>query len=546
MSGTDDDHAHRSLFAGLRIVSLLTLVSRVLGLLRDTGMAVLFGNGAVLDAFSVAFRLPNLARRIFGEGALTSAFLPIFVREMEQSGKESAWRLASAVLLLLAMLLAGIVFAVELLLWLAVSVFDLTDNAELLVGLTAVMLPYLLLICLAAQISAVLHALGHFTLPALLPAFLNIVWLSTVWLVAPRFASPTTQIYVIAVSIPLAGCLQLLLQCPVLWRFGFRPGGGLRHRPREWIESVRDPLREIRRAVLPILIGISVGQFNSVLDSFIAWGLAAPEGGAAAVISLRPLESGTASALYLGQRMYQFPLGVFGIALGTVLFPLLARHAERDQLQKLRDDLTLGLRLVSCVGLPASAGLVLLARPLTELLFQYGEFNSHDADQTSAMTAVYGCGVWIYCSILLLNRGFYAVGDQRTPMIIGCRTLLINLVLNLTLIWLIGGVGLAVGTVAASAIQLWLIMRSFENRLGKLNRTALMATTLRSIPATVLMCAACLATLTVLPAGEDFTHRLLRVSMSIAASVAVYAGVARLLGMNELWMLLKPGSVTTD
>ena len=522
----------------MRTVSLLTLLSRILGLVRDVGMAALFGGGIVMDAFSVAFRVPNLARRLFGEGALTAAFLPTFIREMEQSGRRAAWQLASAVLGLLTLALCVLVLLGELSLWGLSLVWQGSAEADLLIGLTAVMLPYLILICLAAQISAILHALGHFTWPAMLPIVLNGVWISAIWWVAPRFESQTAQVYAVAVCILIAGFVQFAAPLPTLHRLGFRY-------ERAW-QAARAKVAEIGRIMLPVLVGLSITQLNVLSDSLIAWGFSRPESGPAAMplpgSPQYPLEVGTASALYFGQRMYQFPLGVFGIALGTVLFPLLSRHAAAGRLDRLRDDLMLGLRLVVCVGLPASLGLVLLATPLTSLLFQYGAFDVEDARQTAAMTSAYGIAVWAYCGLLIVNRGYYAVGDQQTPLRVGLAMVLLNLVLNLTLIWYLGGPGLALGTAVCAMLQVAIVVWFIQQRIGPLDWPRLARTTFRAAVATGVMSLACWVTLhqlDPLTPGDRLTDRLLRVFVPLLASVLTYLAAAKLLRMDEIWLLFK-------
>jgi len=526
---------HSPLFSGLRTVSLLTLLSRILGLIRDVGMAALFGGGMVMDAFSVAFRIPNLARRLFGEGALTAAFLPIFVRERKQSGRQAAWQLASAVLGLLAVALCGLVLLGELSLWCLSLVWQSSAEADLLIGLTAVMLPYLILICLAAQVGAILHALGHFTWPALLPVLLNVFWIGAIWWVAPRFESPTAQVYAVAVCILVAGFVQITAPLPTLHRLGFRYDSAWR--------AAREKVAEIVRVMLPVLVGLSITQLNTISDSLIAWGFSQPESGLAAM-SLPgsphyPLQVGTASALYFGQRMYQFPLGVFGIALGTVLFPQLSRHAADGRLDRLRDDLMLGLRLVVCVGLPASLGLVLLARPLTSLLLEHGAFDAEDAWQTAAMISAYGTAVWAYCGLLIVNRGYYAVGDQQTPLRFGLVTVLLNLVLNLTLIWFLAGPGLALGTAVCAMLQVAATVWFIQRRIGPLDWTQLSRAACRAAVATGVMSLVCYMTLNQIAAEDRLVVRLLRVFVPFAASVVTYLAAAKLLRMDEIWLLLK-------
>ena len=529
------------LFPGLRIVSLCTLLSRVLGLIRDIGMAMLFGNGVVMDAFSVAFRVPNLSRRLFGEGALTTAFLPVFLREMEQKNQASAWKLVSAVLTLLTITLGCLVLLGELLLWGASIVWETDTEVKLLIGLTALMLPYLILICLAAQVSAVLHAFSRFTWPALLPSVLNLVWIAAICWFAPwretgsSWNELSAQGYFIAGCILVGGCLQLLVLLPSLYRLGFRYDFA-------WLPALSKVVH-IGRTMVPIMIGLSVTQINVIADSLIAWGFSQPTDGPLTMnlpgSPYYPVMAGTASALYYGQRMYQFPVGVFGVALGTVLYPLLSRHAEQGRLDKVRDDLSLGLRLVVCIGLPASAGLVLLAEPLTALLFQHGAFDAEDTQQTIGMVSVYGAAVWAYCGLLIVHRGYYAVGDRQTPLRVGLVAVVLNLVLNFTLIWFVGGLGLAMATAISAIVQVMIVTALLQSRIGGLDWQAFRLTLFRAIAATLAMSAVCLGVLNQFEPGESLTQRLLQMLVPLTASMLTYFAVAKILGMTEVWMLLR-------
>jgi putative peptidoglycan lipid II flippase len=526
-------------FAGLRTVTLLTLVSRILGLVRDMAMAALFGNGAILDAFTVALRVPNLARRLFGEGALTAAFLPVFVRELERAGRESAWKLASAVLNLLAVTLCVLIVIGELLLWGIGRLLPSGGDGQLLIGLTAVMLPYLLLICLAAQISAVLHSLRHFTAPALSPVLLNLVWIVAVVAIAPRFTTANEQIYVVAACVVVGGLLQVTALTPTLFRHGFEYTAG-------WTRA-HAQLREIIQAMLPVIVGLSITQINTLSDSLIAWSFSLPETAASADANgIQFLESGTASALFFGQRMYQFPLGMIGVALGTVLFPLLARHAERGRLDLLRDDLQRGLRFMISIGLPASAGLVLLSEPITSLLFQRGAFDSQDVEQTAAMISAYSSGVWAYCGLLIVHRGYYAAGDRMTPLRIGLWTMLLNLALNFALLWPLGGAGLAVATALSAMIQVaaatWLI----QQRIGRFEWRGIAGVIARAAVATTAMSIVCWWTIGRFPDGDGLLPRVLQVAVPLLASILVYFFMAWLLGLKECWMLFRSSAGRPD
>lgn len=535
------------LFAGLRIVSLCTLLSRVLGLVREMAMAALFGLGPVLDAFTTAFAIPNLARALFGEGALSTAFLPLFVREQEQTGPEAANRLASAVFLWVALGLSALVAIGELLICAALWWLPLDAATRLWLVLTSVMLPYLMLICLTAQIGSVLNAQGRFALPALLPVLFNVCSLIAIWIVQRQELSPESQALWLGVAVVLTGVVQVVVPWPQLRRLGFRLD-------RRWRDA-KDRLRELLRVMAPIVLGLSITQLNVLCDRLIALEFSRPEvvdsapstelpkeGGAVEPSrnDWRPLESGTAAALNLGQRLYQFPLGLLGVALGTVIFPLLSRHAERGDLHHLRDDLSLGLRLVFVMGLPASAGLWLLADPLAEVLFQRGNFDAHDTRQTADMIACYGIGVWAFCGLLIVQRGFYAMGDRRTPLKIGLFVMLINLALNLTLIWLVGARGLALSTSICGILQFGLCLWWIQQRVGALPWWSLASHWGRTLIGTVAMTAIGWWVLQSLAASAiPATGRLVSLIVTLVAAIASFAVFCVVLRLDEFWLLFR-------
>jgi putative peptidoglycan lipid II flippase len=531
----DPLHSSHAVSRNLRTVSLGTLLSRVLGLLRDLGLAAYFGNGPLLDAFTVAFRVPNLARTLLGEGALATAFLPAFVAEQTHHGSDAARRLSSAVFVATAAVLCGFVLVAELGLWLVGRLVPLSPEATLLRNLTAVLLPYVILICLSAQQCAALNALGRFAWPALVPVVLNAVWLSAMATYVRWWTDAEAQLYVMCATVLIAGAFQLGVPMAVLWRIGY----GWDRRWRNAWPSVR----RIAEHMLPVVAGLSITQLNTLLDSLVAWGFARPEDGAEFFPGWSgvhyPLTAGTASALYFGQRLYQFPLGVFGVALGTVLFPLLANHAQRKEWDRLRDDLALGLRLVMAIGIPASAGLMLLAHPLAEGFFQYGRFDADDARQTAGMIAGYGAGVWAYCGLLILQRGFYAVGDRSTPLRVGLAAALLNVVLNLTLIWPFGGIGLALSTTLVAAVQCLTTGWLMQERIGRLDWPHISRTLTKTLLATGLMAAACLLATDLLLRTPIPPGRALRLGLPLLAGLGVYLLAARLIGLEEPWLLLR-------
>lgn len=496
-----------------------------------------FGVSPVTDAFWLAFKIPNLARRLFGEGALTAAFLPAFTRELVGETGEppvAAWQLASGVFSLLAVLLAAFVLAGELIVW-GLSLFFVEEpHTRLLLGLTAVMLPYAMLICLAAQVTATLNALGHFTWPALVPVVLNLFWISSVWLVDPWFEPDrAAQAYALAVCVVVAGVFQLALQWPTLARLGFRLKAGWNAR--------RVQTLDVFRAMLPVIVGLSIEQINTLIDGLIAWGFSQPPDGRPMPLPghpAYPLQAGAVSSLYFAERMYQFPLGVFGIALGTVLFPLFARHAARRELDKLRHDLGLGLRILIAIGFPASVGLMVIAVPLTRLLFEHGEFTPMDAERTAALICAYGTGVWAFCGLPILYRGFYALGDRLAPMRVGLWAVGFDTILNLTLIWPLAERGLAYSTALSAAGQLACLVWLMQRRLGRFDWPRLGRTAMQAALATSLMAAACVGAQALTPEGGDRWSRILALVVPLMTGAVTYFVAARLVGLDEPDLLM--------
>ncbi len=553
LSSDDGEPRVGRMVAGLRVVSLCTLASRILGFVREAALAALFGNGRVLDAFTTAFAIPNLARALFGEGALSTAFLPLYVREQNEHGREAANRLASAVFIYAAILLTVVLGIAELILAAVLWFVPLDETTRLWLTLTAVMLPYMPLICLTAQIGAVLNAAGRFAWPALFPVLFNVISLAAIWFVQRQQLSAETQAMWLAVAIVVTGVVQLLTPWPQLLRIGFRFD-------RHWI-AAKDRIRELTRVMWPIVLGLSVTQLNVLCDRLIALGFSRPETAMQAsslqsestelareprtsqARDWRPLEAGTASALNQGQRLYQFPLGLLGVALGTVIFPLLTRHAEQGEMQRLRDDLALGLRLVLTVGLPASAGLWLLADPLAVVIFQRGHFTAADARQTAEMIGAYGIGVWAFCGLLIVQRGYYAIGDRQTPLRIGLFVMLVNLGLNLSLIWVIGGRGLALSTSVCGMLQFGLCLGGIQSKIGSLPWRSLASHASRVVLATAAMTA-----ISSLAFGWLESHLIgirhanwLAVGGTVLAAIISYAGLALLFRLDEFWMLLQRG-----
>lgn len=526
----------RHLLAGLHITSLGTLASRVLGMARDMATAALLGmsGSGVMDAFVVAFRIPNLFRRLFGEGSLAASYLPVLAARLDRD-RPGAWQLASVTLTWLAVTLAGLVLLLEALCGALYLAFGGDEQWGLLLGLAAVMTPYLFFICLAAQISATLHALSHFGGPALVPTVLNVCWLGAAW-VATLWLAPdkVARAYVLAVSIVLAGVLQAAFQWPILRSAGFRFDYN-------W-PAARVDLKKIVRPMAPMLLGLAVTQLNTFCDSLMAWALSAEPGGPQTIDWLPgapsyPLAQGAASALYYGERLYQFPLGILGVAVATVIFPALSRHAARGHRELLGQDLTLGIRLVMFLGVPAGAGLILLSEPLARLLFERGEFTAADTDRVAAMIGAYGAGVWAFCALQVIVRGYFALGDQSTPLRVGVLTMALNVALNLALVWPLAETGLAISTSIAAAVQVGLLLWLFSRRRSRIDGAAIFGAVWRTCLATAVMYTAGAAAMQALPRAEGMSNTLLRVAAPMAAGIAAFVAASLAVRSDE-WRLV--------
>lgn len=528
---------HRQFIGGAWSTALGTSASRVLGLLRDIATASLLGLGesGVMDALVVAVRVPNLFRRLFGEGALTAAFLPAFAGERLRSVNDG-WKLVSAVLVWLTGVLTLIVLAAEALL--GIAWFFARDNpaVSLLLEMVAANLPYVVTICVASLLAATLQAVGQFTIPAMAPALLNICWLAGAWFVAPYFApDKVAQAWVIVVSIQIAGVLQAAVQWPALRAAGFRFQF-------DWPAS-RDTTRKIGRAVAVVALGLTITQINTLLDSLIAWIFSAPPGGSSRIEWFGgvayPMQVGAASAIHYGERFYQLPLGILGLAIATAIFPLLSRHAAKGDKQLLGSDLTLGLRLALFTSVPAGVGLVLIAEPLSRLLYQHGAFTSDDAHRTARMILAYSSAVWAFCAVPVVVRGFYAHGDQLTPVRIGLASMVINLLLDLTLIWWVGEIALALSTAAAAVLQLALLLAAFQLRYGSLNWSDLGRCAMRTTVATLAMTVVVFLLLARTTGTTDWLSLATRLTAATVGGTVVYAVVASLLRSPEIALLTR-------
>jgi putative peptidoglycan lipid II flippase len=435
--------------------SSLTLVSRLLGLIRDKALVVVLGPMPwVLDAFLLAFTIPNLFRRLFGEGALSSAFIPVFIEYREERPAAEAARFASAVLTALAAVLTGVVLVGALVAWLAADALAAAPADALALRLTAAMLPFTLFICVAALLAGMLQSLQRFALPAAMPVLLNVAFLAALgWLAWERPDLPLPRAaYWVAGAVVLAALAQVVVQALAL------AGRGMVLRP---VLCWDHPgLRRVLQGMGPTAVGLAVFQINVLADRLIAY-LLVPE-------------SGALTHLYLGNRLMQLPLGLFGVSMATVAFPALVSHLQRQEWETLFVKLSTAMRFLLFVMLPSAVGLAVLASPIVRMIFYEADetsFDRGDVYRTGLVLALYAPGLFFIAVQQLLTRAHYARGDYRTPVRITAGMVGLNLVLNLALIhapdlyrrWALGESaplgegGLALSTSLCAALTAWLL-----------------------------------------------------------------------------------------
>ncbi len=536
-SKSDAPAERERFFGAAKLIAALTLLSRVGGLLRDMVLSRSFGASAVTDAFWLAFMVPNLFRRLFGEGALSAALVPVFSEIHERQGPEQASSLLANVLGWAGLGLTGLCVLIQAGLLLTAWLAPGDATRQLLLGYTVLMMPFMVTVCLLALGSAALQCVGHFAYPAAAPILLNLCIIGGTVLVASHWDQDADQLRVVALSVLAAGVGQLVGLGWLLRRHN------LSIRPRLW--PIHPGLRRMVTLFLPMLLPLGVLQLNALLDKLIARLLTAlpadPTLSLGGLELSKPLAVGTVTWLSYGERLYQFPLGVLAIALATAVFPLFSRYAARGDTEGLRDSINRALRLAVFEGLPSGVGLLLLAGPLSLAIFGGGEFSASDAAATAHVVRFYGLGMWAFCAQQILLRAFYAQKDTTTPLKIACVLVVLNFGLNLLLVWVPfvrhGAFGLSSSITAAVNVILlsWILRR----RLGRLGLRSLLTGVGRTVLASIAMGAAMVGVLTLLP-HLGLGRPVPMVAGGFCVGVAVFAATAWLLRSPELAELLGP------
>lgn len=533
------------------IVSIAVMFSRVLGLVREMVFARYFGAGFIYDAYQVAFRIPNVLRDLFAEGALSAAFVKVFTEYQITKGEKEAWHLASLVLNALAVVLSvicivGILFSRQFIDLMTITTPGFSpEKAALAATLTQIMFPFILLVAMAAVAMGVLNTKGVFGIPASASTVFNVVsvlfglglayWLSNGgWEISgDRNAVPSNAahwgIIGMAIGTTIGGAAQFLMQLPSLYRVGFRFHWGL---------SFTDPgVRHVMRLMTPAILGTSAVQINVLVNTIFVFGI-----------------KGGVSWLSYAFRLMQFPIGLFGVAIGTASIPVLSRMASDGKLKDFRDTLSSSINLVFLMTLPSACGLIVLGEPIIRLIYVRGAFTEADVPMTSLALAGYSIGLTGYAAIKVLSPAFYALDDAKTPMIIALASIVVNAAASfLFRNWLsnfgvtpatpsgYGHVGVALATSTVALVNFFALGMFMRRRIKRLNGRDVFSSFVRIAAASAIMSAACYFSYDLLEGffpTRTFVVKLIEAFVPIAIGGVTFLIAAKLFGIQELEKLL--------
>lgn len=423
-------------------VGFFILISRILGMLREMALAAFFGSSMIMDAFVWAFRIPNTFRSLFGEGALTAAFVPVFTEQLATQERQKVWDFANNMLTFLGIILTAIVVAGILILSFLKAYWPASERVIMILALTRIMLPYMFFICLAALFAAILNSLHRFFMPAATYAVLNIIMLAALGFCPFLDPAGDARILLVAWSVILAGVVQWLMQVPLLWRCGFRPRLSF-----NWQD---ERVRRVWKLMGAAAIGLGATQINVLIDTLLA----------------TIIGTGRASYLYYADRLVYFPLGFLGTALGTVLLPTFSTQVAQARLDLLRQTFNHSFRQLSFLAIPAALGMMALARPIIQVIYEHGKFTPLSTEMTALALAIYAPGLIVFALLKVLIPVFYAHQDIKTPVRIAIACAFLGVVLKVIFMWPLKHAGIALATVMVSLAQAIALAALMNRRFG--------------------------------------------------------------------------------
>jgi putative peptidoglycan lipid II flippase len=540
-----------------KLISALTLLSRFFGLFREMAQAYYFGTGVVAGAFRIGFLVPNLFRKLFGEGALSAAFIPLYVQSVKNESPEAANRFAASAVTLLVVCLTAITLVGEAIVCSMILFASPETRPDwlLTLKLTAIMLPYVLLICGTAFLSGILQVHQRFGPPALNPVILNAVHIAVMiaggsLLSIKSFADDPAELlrrqtslaYWLSAFVLVAGVLQVLSLQPALRAAGFR----LRLTRSFWTPDVK----RLFYLSAPVALGAGVLQLSVFMDKGIAATLAQYVNHAGDLVTHftlwghtlpLPMQPGAVARLDLAQFLYQFPLGVFAIALATAIFPSLSADAVDKDRTRFRAALQQGIHLSLFEGFAASAGLIIVAEPAIRLLFRHGMLPDSDVPLIARSLTFYASAIWAFSLLQIINRAYYALHDTRTPFVMSVVNILLNLAVELPLCWTpLAESAMAVGTTVSFSVQAVVMLYMLDRRVGDLHLRKTLAASAKMLLAAALMFAACTAVrhLPGYPQGTSKLASALQLLILMTTGAAVYLGVSLALGLDVMRLLI--------
>ncbi len=498
-------------------ISAATFLSRILGFVRDMVIARYFGATGLSDTFFVAFRIPNLLRELFAEGSMSSAFIPVLSEKLTKEGMEEADRLSHIVFTFIVVFVGGItlagIFLAPQIVSLIAPGFKDPEKVTQTVRLTRIMFPFLLFVSLAAYSMGALNVKKRFFVPALASAWFNVMVILTIVAFSGLFADPITSV---AVGVTAGGLMQFITQVPSQLRAGYT----FRLNP-----AFRDEgLRKMGRLILPTIGGLAVAQINIFVSTILA----------------SYLKDGSITYLYYSMRLIQFPVGMFGVAMGMAALPSLSEHASKGDHEALREDFSSSIRFLFYITLPAMTGLIFLRHPIVNLLFQRGEFDILATKGTAFALSFYALGIWSMVGVRLVVVSFYSMQDTKTPVKVAALAMLSNIALSLLLMGPLRHGGLALANSIASWLNFSLLFFLLRRKLGRIDGKKILQSFIKALILSIMM--AVVGYLLVSPiewqsSGETVKKALL-LGTAITVSVLFYLTASRALNIQESRMLI--------
>lgn len=501
------------------VVGLATFLSRIFGYLRDVVIAAFFGAGAATDAFFVAFRIPNVLRRLFAEGSLTIAFIPIFTEYLKKKSREDALELANVAFTLLSIILAivsiiGVVFAPWIVKIIGWGFIETPDRFELTVYLTRLTFPYIFFISLVALCMGILNSLRHFAAPALAPLVLNLSMIVAVFLFKGFFDEPVTAL---AVGVMIGGVLQLAMQFPFLKKMGVNIRASFRFN--------HPGIKRIGLLMGPAVFGAAVYQINVLVGTLLASFLAI----------------GSVSYLYYADRLVQLPLGVFAVAIGTAALPSFSEHVAEGNIEKLKETISFSLRLMLFVTIPAMVALIVLRVPVISVLFERGAFDGFRTVQTADALLWYSVGLWAFSLIRVIIPAFYSLQDTKTPVKVAVLALVVNALAGLGLMFPMKHGGLALATSISSAVNVIVLAIILRNKIGSFLNSAFYRSISKTAASSLIMAASIGVIDRIMPWSSEgsFVERTWFLCVTVVVGVVVFVVSSYLFRSTEITAVIR-------